>query len=59
MYRARFVVAEIVYFDKGAREDGARKIKTYRTGEEDAAIHIFYWITLLLMILVGMIATFA
>jgi len=52
-------VAEIVYFDKGAREDGARKIKTYRTGEEDAAIHIFYWITLLLMILVGMIATFA
>ena len=58
MYRSRFVIESVTTYDKGAREDGLRKIKKFQSTNEDDAVHVIYWITLLITIVIGVGAVF-
>ena len=58
MYRSRFVIASKRFYDKGAREDGLRKLVDYQRTNEDDAVHFIYWVTLMITCLIGVLTIF-
>lgn len=59
MYRSRFVIEHIETYDRGAREDGLRKIKKFQTSNFQAEeVHIIYWFTLVGCVIIGIVSIF-
>lgn len=58
LYRARFVLESVTTYDKGKRDDGLRKVKTFKSSNSNDGIHFMYLITLLFVVGVGCFAIF-
>jgi len=60
-YRRLVLIESIEYYDKGAREDGKRKVVVFRSDRSDKVsqeVHFFLWVSLIIICATGFIVIF-
>lgn len=56
MYRRQFIIQSIAWYEKDKREDGVKKVVTFRDYyDKEDGLRVMYWITLLFITFVGVL----